>query len=369
MKWVWGFSVFLAISAVSAEETRFSSEFFSSMREAQRSLSGYCPSILPLAPGGRPWRFFASETADRPLRRIRLLPLGEEICGACAVLRYPVGSVRLYFWEGDVYGEVGPLVFLLPESEKAKVPSPSSPFRIDGLFVRSAFDQLVNFSPAEAPPLPENFKAEYTARLTDSPFRRGCSMPPEFDESAARAAFAAGANLLFFRAGESPKRQLDTAWAAGLKAVLDCSSLAQAKLTEIAGTLEGHPALVAFDLGGGPAGYERALAVRRVSGTLPLLLSADVFGSPEGFEGFSALPLKDIVYAVDLRGISAFSQEERLSPLIAFQRRNGVRVFVRAFEESVPRRFIDALEAHGWEWCAPYPPKTLYRNCFLRNRP
>ena len=268
-----------------------------------------------------------------------------------------------------MYGEVGQLVFLLPESEKSEEPLPSSPYRLDGPFIRSAFGQLVNFFPEEPPVLPENFKSEYTARVTDSPLRRGCSMPEEFGADEARAAAAAGANLLRFRAGTRPERQLDAAREAGLKAVVDCAALSPASLAELARNVKEHPALAGLDLGGGPAGYERALAVRQAGGTVPLLVSADVFGSPEAFDGFSALPLPDIVYAVDIRGSGGRPPEERLASLIGFQRRNGARIFVRTFESDVPGRFIDAAEKRGWDWCTPYPAELPYTNYFRRNRP
>ena len=154
-----------------------------------------------------------------------------------------------------------------------------------------------------------------------------------------------------------------------MKAVVDCAALSPASLAELARDVKEHPALAGLDLGGGPAGYERALAVRQAGGTVPLLVSADVFGSPEAFDGFSALPLPDIVYAVDIRGSGGRPPEERLASLIGFQRRNGARIFVRTFESDVPGRFIDAAEKRGWDWCTPYPAELPYTNYFRRNRP
>ena len=368
MRFLWGLPAFFAVFALFAGEPCFRVEFFSESDGAPPVLSGSCPVLQPVVPAGRPWRFFASEPAERPLVRSRVVPTDAE-SGRYAVLRYPAGCVRLHYWDGDVYGEVGQLVFLLPESEKSEEPLPSSPYRLDGPFIRSAFGQLVNFFPEEPPVLPENFKSEYTARVTDSPLRRGCSMPEEFGADEARAAAAAGANLLRFRAGTRPERQLDAAREAGLKAVVDCAALSPASLAELARNVKEHPALAGLDLGGGPAGYERALAVRQAGGTVPLLVSADVFGSPEAFDGFSALPLPDIVYAVDIRGSGGRPPEERLAPLIGFQRRNGARIFVRTFESDVPGRFIDAAEKRGWDWCTPYPAELPYTNYFRRNRP
>ncbi len=179
MRFLWGLPAFFAVFALFAGEPCFRVEFFSESDGAPPVLSGSCPVLQPVVPAGRPWRFFASETAERPLVRSRVVPTDAE-SGRYAVLRYPAGCVRLHYWDGDVYGEVGQLVFLLPESEKSEEPLPSSPYRLDGPFIRSAFGQLVNFFPEEPPVLPENFKSEYTARVTDSPLRRGCSMPEEF---------------------------------------------------------------------------------------------------------------------------------------------------------------------------------------------
>ena len=270
MRFLWGLPAFFAVFALFAGEPCFRVEFFSESDGAPLLLSGSCPVLQPVVPAGRPWRFFASETAERPLVRSRVVPTDAE-SGRYAVLRYPAGCVRLHYWDGDVYGEVGQLVFLLPESEKSEEPLPLSPYRLDGPFIRSAFGQLVNFFPEEPPVLPENFKSEYTARVTDSPLRRGCSMPEEFGADEARAAAAAGANLLRFRAGPRPERQLDAAREAGMKAVVDCAALSPASLAELARNVKEHPALAGLDLGGGPAGYERALAVRQAGGTVPLL--------------------------------------------------------------------------------------------------
>ena len=98
MRFLWGLPAFFAVFALFAGEPCFRVEFFSESDGAPPVLSGSCPVLQPVVPAGRPWRFFASETAERPLVRSRVVPTDAE-SGRYAVLRYPAGCVRLCGWK------------------------------------------------------------------------------------------------------------------------------------------------------------------------------------------------------------------------------------------------------------------------------
>ncbi len=308
--------------------------------------------ILPEAPL---WRWFASENATQTLIREQVLPDDH------AVLRYPAGMIRLFYWNGDVYGEFGNFSFFLPESELSKRPLPGSRSALARPFIRDAFHRLVNAPPPQPTP-PYGGKARYTARITDLPLRRGISLPDNAGEKELKHAVAAGANLLRARIDNCTEELLDAAQTAGISLILDTTTLSDAALYEFLRKNGQHPALAGVALGGAPGAYSRAMGVREIVETLPLYLAADAFLSPDGFAAQEVLPLHDVIYTADLQ------RDTSPSALLEFQQKSGAMVSVRVLDARQPRRLIDAIEKRGWEWTAPYPAQAPYTHLFRRNR-
>ena len=323
-----------------AGETRFHcTPVGAQEREALRRSTESCPVLRLVKPGARPWRFFSAADAVVPLLHREFVTAGD---GREFLIEYPVGEAHLFLYDGDVYGEVDPL---------------GAPR------VREAFNRLANIECAEWT-LPENFKSEYSARVTGPSLRRGCTLPEPFSADAVQQAVESGANLLRFAPGEKPLEQLDAALAAGVPVLLDCSALSTASLAVIAEQVKAHPALAGIDLGAAPDTLERAETVRARAENLPLFAAPAPFGEVEDFREFRPLPLADVSYTVAVPRSAAGTVE----PVLEFQRRYGARIFLRAFDVENPKRFIDEAEKNGWEWVTPAPAAKPYTDCFRRNR-
>ena len=345
-----------------AGETRFHcTPVGAQEREALRRSTESCPVLRLVKPGARPWRFFSAADAVVPLLHREFVTAGD---GREFLIEYPVGEAHLFLYDGDVYGEVGEFVFLLPGSEllkRALAGFPEDP--LGAPRVREAFNRLANIECAEWT-LPENFKSEYSARVTGPSLRRGCTLPEPFSADAVQQAVESGANLLRFAPGEKPLEQLDAALAAGVPVLLDCSALSTASLAVIAEQVKAHPALAGIDLGAAPDTLERAETVRARAENLPLFAAPAPFGEVEDFREFRPLPLADVSYTVAVPRSAAGTVE----PVLEFQRRYGARIFLRAFDVENPKRFIDEAEKNGWEWVTPAPAAKPYTDCFRRNR-
>ena len=352
----------LAAAVLTAAESRFCCTLLEGEeKEALRRIQDFCPVLRPVAPGARPWRFFASAEKRVPLVRRKVLDTENF---RRFLVEYPVGEIRLFLYDGEIYGEIGGVVFLLPESEllkRALAESPEDPFSAP--YVRDAFNRLANVDFAEWV-LPESFKAQYSSRVTGLPLRRGCTLPEPFTAEAARVAAKSGANLLRFAPGGNPLERLDAARAAGVPAVLDCSALPTAALAGLAEQVRAHPALAGIDLGAAPDLLERAEAVRARVENLPLFVAPAPFGEGEEYRKFRPLPLVDVSYTVSVPRSAAGTAD----PVLEFQRRYGARIFLRSFEAENPKRFLDEAERNGWEWVVPAPAMKPYTDCFRRNR-
>lgn len=349
-------SALFAACFLAAAEPHFGIRFLTPSETTPRQEVPPQLAPYPVLPPEGPWRTLATETEEFMLFREVFLPRER------AVLRYPLAPIRLFYRDGDVYGEFGNLLFLLPESAMSGDIIGEFPRALDRPFIRNAFGALANF-PMETPEPPHGGKARYTTRITDLPLRRGCFLPDGAGTAELKQAADAGANLIRVKAGEHTGELLDAAQAAGVATVLDGSAHSIAALLKLAREFGEHPALAGIMLGGGPGVYDRALAVREVAEALPLYVSADVFRTPEGFAAFEPLPLADVVYTADLQ-----ENDGALPAALAdFRRRSGAKISVRVLSSTAPRKLIDAAEKLGWEWCAPYPAEAPYTHLFRRN--
>lgn len=353
------FAAFAAAGLTAAPAAFRCTPLSGAAKEAYLRLKESCPVLRVVEPGPQPWRLLAAAEQRQPLMRRERVSAEN---GRQFLIEYPAGEAELCLYDGDIYGTVGGLTFLLPQSERLKqaLEAPEGVFASP--YVQEAFNRLVNLDFTEAA-VPGGFKSEYTARVTGPSLRRGCILPEPFSATAATAAVKSGANLLRFRPGENPAERLDAAEKAGAPALLDCSALPTASLATVADEVKDHPALAGIDLGAAPDAWERATAVRARAGAVPLYVSPAPFGEPDDYREFRPLPLPDVTYTVSVPRAA-----ETLEPLSAFQRRYGARVFVRGFDTADQKRFIDDAERNGWEWVVAAPAGTLYTNCFRRNR-
>ena len=335
-----------------AGETRFHcTPVGAQEREALRRSTESCPVLRLVKPGARPWRFFSAADAVVPLLHREFVTAGD---GREFLIEYPVGEAHLFLYDGDV---------LLPGSEllkRALAGSPEDP--LGAPRVREAFNRLANIECAEWT-LPENFKSEYSARVTGPSLRRGCTLPEPFSAAAVESAVKSGANLLRFAPGENPLERLDVAQSAGVPVLLDCSALPTPLLAGVTEKVKAHPALAGIDLGAAPDILERAGTVRARAEKLPLFVAPAPFGEGDDFREFRPLPLADVSYTVSIPRSAGMAE-----PVLEFQRRYGARIFLRAFDAEKPKRFIDEAEKNGWEWVVPAPAAKPYADCFRRNR-
>ena len=353
-------SVFaVAVSAAGGTQFRCTS-LAGEEKEALLRMTDSCPVLRLVESGARPWRLLASAVGTIPLLHREIVEAED---GSEFLVEYPVGEARLFLYDGDVYGEIGEVVFLLPESEllkQALEASPEEPFAAP--LVREAFNRLANMEFSEWT-LPENFKSEYSARVTRPSLRRGCTLPEPFSAAAVESAVKSGANLLRFAPGENPLERLNVAQSAGVPVLLDCSALPTPLLAGVTEKVKAHPALAGIDLGAAPDILERAGTVRARAEKLPLFVAPAPFGEGDDFREFRPLPLADVSYTVSIPRSAGMAE-----PVLEFQRRYGARIFLRAFDAEKPKRFIDEAEKNGWEWVVPAPTAKPYADCFRRNR-
>lgn len=201
-------------------------------------------------------------------------------------------------------------------------------------------------------PLPENFKAEYSARVKDMPQLRGFMCVPRYDKKHFEDMRALGANLVRFQVSRGFKNivkdtdigvydkwldgkiaELKTALAKaeelGLNIVVDMHTPPGGRYPErefrmfheekyakyfieawkkIARELKGYKAVWCYNLINEPyqtrpakfdylaLQYEAAKAIREIDPDVPISIESNMASSAETFSYLSPLPMKDIIY-------------------------------------------------------------------------
>jgi aryl-phospho-beta-D-glucosidase BglC (GH1 family) len=206
------------------------------------------------------------------------------------------------------------------------------------------------------PPVPENFKAEYTGRVSGMPRLRGVMSPPQYRRSDLEDLAQWGANLIRWqlvrawgKAGtdrdqaeyskwiDSKIAELDQLLAdagrLGIKVVIDLHSppggryenrsmamLYEEKYAQqfieiwerIAKKFKGHEAVWGYDLinepvQGMPALYDyltiqimAANAIRKIDPDVPVIIESNEWDSPASYKYLGPLPMKDVIYQVHM---------------------------------------------------------------------
>ena len=165
----------------------------------------------------------------------------------------------------------------------------------------------------------------------------------------------------------------------------------------IAERFKGHPAIYGYDLVNeplqtSPAPYSllhvqlaAARAIREVDPDTPIIVAANGYGSPDGFETLSPLAMDNIIYQPHCYAPGAFTHQgvgskkregfvpypnpekgwdkeyirKQLAPVREFELKHHARIFVGEFSaitwapgaDAYIRDCIDIFEEYGWDWC------------------
>ena len=230
--------------------------------------------------------------------------------------------------------------------------------------------------PHAAPvPLPENYRAEYTARISSLPRLRGVMSPnsyhPEDLEELARwnsnlirwqikknwGGFNADRDIPEFTAWFQTKldeleKVLNHCRKLGIKVAVDMHGAPGARLDnfdlamlhekkyadafiacweKLAARFRGHPAVWAYDIinepqqhGAAPVNYlaiqyRAAAAIRAIDPDVPLIVTCNI-GGPDTYRYLKPLPLKDVIYTVHMYEPISYTHQgiSGVAPLISY---------------------------------------------------
>lgn len=296
------------------------------------------------------------------------------------------------------------------------------------------------------PSVPENFKAEYTSRVSNMPCSRGVMSPTQYRRSDLEDLAKWGANLIRWqlvrawgKAGTDRDQAEYSKWIdgkiaeldqlltdagrLGIKVVIDLHSPPGGRYENrnmamfyekeyaqqfievwerMARKFKGNPAVWGYDLinepvQSMPAVYDyltiqimAARAIRQIDPDVPIIIESNEWDSPAAFKYLGPLPMKDIIYQVHMYVPGEFTHQgvnnnwgetskdklitypglvsgkeynretlcKILQPVIDFQKKYGVRIYVGEFSAirwaPGAAQYLDdcisIFDEHNWDW-------------------